>query len=263
VASEGKAVKYDTQFYNYYHIHQGFELSRVFGLAMPLGSLSEIRNLFGDFYSAQGREEIKVSGYRPNVIIEAPHHTLNFHRSYLTPKDNSYMIGYWQSWRYVERIKPLLQKQLHFPAISDPALKYLLEETQNSYSVGIHIRRGDYVRSTRHPLLPMNYYDSAVRIIEQCVARPKYFILSDDPEWVSKNLSLPDMYVVAINRGINSYRDMQLMSACKALIIANSSFSWWGAWLNQNTNPLIIAPKTWFPRKHEIKGIWLPSWKVI
>jgi len=263
--AEGKMVKYDINAYHFRSIHQGFELSRIFGLTLNLASFAEIKKLFGDFYSLAGRVKHKIFGYRNrrNIVREASYHTFNYHPEYLHPEEGSYMRGYWQAWQYPNKIKSLLKSQLQFPPSNNSQFHKVCEEIQTTNSVGIHIRRGDYLKSPHHQVLPLNYYESAIHIIEQHIMEPKYFIFSNDPEWAKENLNLSHMQIVDMNKGAESYRDMQLMSMCKALIIANSSFSWWGAWLNQNIHPLIIAPKLWFSRDHTIKDIWLPSWTVI
>ena len=116
-------------------------------------------------------------------------------------------------------------------------------------SVGIHIRRGDYLKNWKYRgLCGIDYYQKAIAYILEHIKSPKFFLFSDDINWVKENISpLLKGYNVTFvnwNHSINSYKDMQLMAMCKNLIIANSSFSWWAAYLNQN-NPIVVAPEKW------------------
>src|SRR5690606_32306903 len=113
-------------------------------------------------------------------------------------------------------------------------------------SVSIHVRRGDYVG---HPVLggicDLAYYQKAIRSIEKKLKDPLFVVFSNDMDWCRTHLNLPDAAFVDWNRGEQSYRDMQLMALCKNHILANSSFSWWGAWLNPANEKLVVSPKRW------------------
>ncbi len=106
---------------------------------------------------------------------------------------------------------------------------------------------GDYVNHPIHGgICTMDYYQQAIDIMKSKIVNPKFFIFSNDIEWCHSHLKLADAVYITGNKGENSYRDMQLMSMCKHNIIANSSFSWWGAWLNNNPDKIVIAPAKWF-----------------
>jgi len=115
---------------------------------------------------------------------------------------------------------------------------------KNLKSVSIHIRRGDYITNKTGPkFIGLDYYIKAIRTIENKVKNPTYFIFSDDIVWGKQYLKLKNIsYFVDNNHGKDSYKDMQLMSLCKHNIVANSTFSWWGSWLNTNKNKVIIKP---------------------
>lgn len=118
-------------------------------------------------------------------------------------------------------------------------------------SVSLHVRRGDYVRNSRtnatHGVCSIEYYQSAIEYILERVKHPILYVFSDDIEWVKQNLRthLPTEYIDH-NQGAASHFDMRLMSLCRHHVIANSSFSWWGAWLNPDPNKIVIAPRKWF-----------------
>jgi hypothetical protein len=118
-------------------------------------------------------------------------------------------------------------------------------------SVAVHIRRGDYVSSTtnfqKHGICDNIYYSKAIELMNTTISHLKYFIFTDDPAWVLENMQFPNAEIVLTqNQESDAWQDMYLMSSCDHQIIANSSFSWWAAWLNKNENKQVIAPEIWF-----------------
>ncbi|TKB98237.1 alpha-1,2-fucosyltransferase [Pedobacter cryotolerans] len=158
-----------------------------------------------------------------------------------------YIDGYFQNPTYFNEIRKSLLNEFAFPELDDK-FTGLLNDIENSNSVAIHIRRGDYLKSKineHHGVLPLSYYKNAVKILEGKLIDPKYFIFSDDPNWCKNNFAfLANKEIVSKEN--EPWIDMYLISKCKNQIIANSSFSWWGAWLNQFINKIVIAPKNWF-----------------
>jgi hypothetical protein len=113
------------------------------------------------------------------------------------------------------------------------------------------VRRGDYVQNpvtnARHGLCPLEYYHTAVRTLAAQVPDPQFFVFSDDPDWTQQNLKLPYPTTYVTCNGLErDYEDLRLMSHCRHHIIANSSFSWWGAWLSTFPAKTVLAPSTWF-----------------
>lgn len=166
-------------------------------------------------------------------------------------KSNTYIEGFFQSEKYFEHIKDEILTAFTFKTKPDKFNQYLIDEMKKSNSVSIHIRRGDYVQKKRYQDLyatcSLNYYRRGVEYIASKYSNPKLFIFSDDIQWAKTNWDLPyESVFVNTNSGEKSYEDMRLMSNCKHNIIANSSFSWWGAWLNNNKEKIVIAPKKWF-----------------
>lgn len=164
--------------------------------------------------------------------------------------NNCYLVGYWQSYRYFNVIETVIRSDFQFkqPIIGNNEI--LMGKIRESNSVGVHVRRGDYVKNSFHGLhgaLGLDYYQRAIEYIKEIIKDPTYFIFSDDPDWTKSNLIIDSpCYYVSDNVGDKSYIDMQLMVSCKHLIIANSSFSWWAAWLNDRPSSIIIAPENWF-----------------
>jgi hypothetical protein len=142
----------------------------------------------------------------------------------------------------------------------------VLEQIRHSFSISIHVRRGDYVTlaaaSEFHGLMGPDYYKAgAEAILRGKNETPSFFVFSDDPEWCKENIKLPgEITYIDWNTGKNSFEDMRLMSNCKHHVIANSSFSWWGAWLNPSKEKIVVAPKQWFNDTSNQTDIVPESW---
>lgn len=165
--------------------------------------------------------------------------------------DNICLDGYWQSEKYFRDIRDVITAE--FTLLDGPAGMNLrlAEQISACNSVSLHVRRGDYIANPAaaryHGTCGIGYYSRAIEEIKKRVALPHLFIFSDDPEWVATNLK-PDIPATFIdhNNTSNGGEDLNLMRLCKHNVIANSSFSWWGAWLNGNPGKTVIAPVHWF-----------------
>lgn len=160
--------------------------------------------------------------------------------------------GYWQSEEYFKHCRPLIEETFDWTAIARPKVSEpLLQAIETTDSVGVHVRRGDYVREPAtnafHGVCEPDYYRRAAKIIEKRVANPHFFIFSDDIDWAESNLKLPGKQT-AVRHAQDTipHVEMWLMSRCKHTIIANSSYSWWAAWLTERPGKCIVAPQTWF-----------------
>lgn len=173
-----------------------------------------------------------------------------FDLSILNLPDNVYLDGYWNSEKYFLKVKDSIKKEFVFKGQISSENKELLILITSVESISLHIRRGDYVNDYKtlqhHGLCDIDYYSKAIETIGDKVQSPYFFVFSDDLEWAKTNLKLkyPVVYIDN-NRKDDSFWDMYLMCKCKHNIIANSTFSWWGAWLNENPNKIIIAPQKW------------------
>ncbi len=148
-----------------------------------------------------------------------------------------YLDGYWQSEKYFIEIEDIIRQNLK---PSELILKKLKSKYSIQNSVSIHVRRTDFLTSNGfHPVQPIEYYESALKLIDY----DNILILSDDIEWCKNNLKFNNMVFV---EGNDDIEDLWLMSLCNHNIISNSSFSWWGAWLNTYKDKKIISPRKWF-----------------
>lgn len=172
--------------------------------------------------------------------------------SFESLKDNITMMGNFQNELYFKNIKEIIRYDFNFRKPLRGKNVELAEKLHNVNSVSVHIRRGDYITNsgaaTNFVTCDKAYYENAIDYTLRTVSNPEFFVFSEDFEWIKENLNFGNHPVTFIdwNKGKDSYIDMQLMSLCKHNIIANSSFSWWGAWLNANTGKMVIAPDKWF-----------------
>lgn len=228
--SKGVNVVADKSLYKYLQMHNGYELARVFGIKESLIDK-------GGLYLMWLRLIMK---YKPKRIFSGD--TLFFNNEIITsPK--KYISGYWQSEMYFKDVEQQVRSAFIFQNIDQYNID-IAQSMQNCTSVSLHIRRGDYI-SYGMSIVGKDYYEKAVGIVLKKLGKVKFYIFSDDEEEsrrIADDMGI-DYQILNHNKGENSYKDMYLMSRCKHNIIANSSFSWWGAWLNDNTEKMVIAPK--------------------
>jgi Glycosyl transferase family 11 len=189
-----------------------------------------------------------TSAYKKEIYTEPFYH---FDKNFFKAKRKVLLKGGWQSEKYFSPYKDIFKNafQLKEELISRVQPFGLQLNKQNS--VSIHIRRGDYLRKKIilewHGVMSAQYYKKAFELICAKINEPKFYYFTDDPEWVQKEL-FPTLGGEIVSGTISQthFEDLYLMSQCKHNIIANSSFSWWGAWLNNNSDKIVIAPKNWF-----------------
>lgn len=167
---------------------------------------------------------------------------------------DGYVDGFWQTWKYMESIQEKVRKCFKFVGELPYKAKEYERKIKQTNSVAVHIRRGDYVRlkDIYGNICTQTYYRQALNFMRDKLSNPVFFYFSDDIEWTKETFGHKDEYVY-INGEWQDYCDMQLMSECKHQIMANSSFSWWAAFLNQNDAKIIVCPKQW------INGIVTPD----
>lgn len=179
-----------------------------------------------------------------------------------------YLDGYWQSERYFLDIEKKLRQEFQLKASIDANNHSFKKKIDNlgKQAVSLHVRRGDYVTNAQtasyHGVCSLDYYRAAVNYIAEQVSDPCFFVFSDDLEWVQTNLNIKQPIVLVDANGPDKgAADMALMMACRHHIIANSSFSWWGSWLNPLNDKIIVAPKKWFGRaNHDTTDLIPDSW---
>ena len=209
---------------------------RIFGPAPTNPLLSLPFKVYRRLVRARRFSEKILFGYDPTVFNCGP---------------NTYFEGYWQNVQYFKSIETQLRQafELKAPLVGrNLALAQLIGATPNA--VMLHVRRGDYVTNAQanavHGVCSPQYYAQAVAAVQARVGDVHLFVFSDEPAWVQANMQFaaPTTYI-SHNTGLASAEDLRLMSLCRHNIIANSSFSWWGAWLNPHSDKLVVAPKQW------------------
>ena len=183
----------------------------------------------------------------------------------------AWIDGYFQSERYFAAHAATIRTELTPKAAPDAEnARWLAEIRAESRAVSLHVRRGDYVRNARfaarHGSCTPDYYERALaHLADRMGAEPVIYAFSDDPGWVRDNLRLPaEIRVVGHNDAARNYEDLRLMSACRHHIIANSSFSWWGAWLNPSAEKIVTAPARWYADPKTVNpDIWAEGWTRI
>lgn len=190
----------------------------------------------------------------------------SFYKKAMKAPEDCYIDGYWQSENYFKDIRKELLND--FALISEVSVetKKLAEKIKSEQSVSIHVRRGDYISIAEnqniYSICNEDYYLAAMNKIAAVNNDVIFYVFSDEPEWFKASVhSKYNVHFVTHNSGSNSYQDLYLMNLCKHNIIANSSFSWWGAWLNMNAEKIVIAPKSWFKNNSKDTRDLIPkSW---
>ncbi len=187
----------------------------------------------------------------------------NYSRSCLRVRDYSYLIGWFQHYQYFEMYREALLKE--FTLKRELQIPIQLQHIMGEYQViSVHIRRGDYITDTRARkamcVCGRDYYVNAVKYLQSKLSNPHLFIFTNDEKWVEENLQfdLPSV-VISNHYNLTDIQEMVLMSLCNHNIIANSTFSWWGAWLNTHKDKIVIAPKKWFVEGKR-KNIAMEGW---
>lgn len=249
-----------------YGLHHGFELQRVFDCPAEIATETDLRGVLG-WQSSSGIRRILarpgLAAIRRDGFVVEPH----FHywpEIKHVPQD-CYLAGYWQSEKYFRGATADIRADFTFRIPPANRNAELAEQIGQMNAVSLHVRRGDYAKNPQtnatHGLCPVDYYRAAVQYVSERVERPNFFIFSDDIAWAKKHLEIGlSRQYVDHNHGAESYNDMHLMSLCGHHIIANSSFSWWGAWLNPNPDKIVVAPMKWFANNNNIEDLLPQNW---
>ncbi len=200
--------------------------------------------------------------FRAKVLKQAH---IGWEPEILTKHGNMYLDGYWQSPKYFESIRDTLLAEIVLVSPLLNTAKELQKRMLETSSVFVHVRRGDYVTNqnvqSNYGTCSPAYYAAAIKQIEKRVQDPSWFVFSDDIAWVRENLTLPANTTYVSDGILTDAQELTLMSSCLHGVIANSSFSWWGAWLIRNPGKLVIAPLPWFDTKKDQHPDLIPdSW---
>ena len=250
--------------------HNGLELANVFNITSGVVTDTERRLVLGARYT---HKFIKLLRSKKLNFLRGKHYiveqSFNYDKNIKNMTENVFLRGFWQSEKYFLDYREEILKEFSFKnKFSDENLK-ITKKIQEKSSVAIHVRRGDYISnpgaSKTFVSLDVQYYQKAIEKLDIDIPHALLVFFSDDISWVKKNiinrlLSNYEYIIVDNNKGDESYNDMRLMSLCDHNIIANSSFSWWGAWLNQNPRKQIIAPKKWFLIDKNTDDLYPNNW---
>jgi Glycosyl transferase family 11 len=252
--SKGNRSKISVTNYLFNYDHNGINIKRAFKLNLSFPEnmycfyLLNFKLLYKNKYCAYLFRNINSLLIGRNYLIYKEPKEFEYDPKVLFQK-NKLLVGTWQSENYLIDIEDKIKGEFIFNKPKDLLNKNLTKKIKECNSVGIHIRRGDYLKAewlnTHFVIKDKTYYCNSIKYIETKISNPMYFIFSDDIEWAKTNLSLANSIYISHNTGSKSYIDMYLMSLCKHNIIANSTFSWWAAWLNQNPDKIVIAPSSW------------------
>lgn len=249
-----------------YGLHQGFELKRVFDCNAEIATRHDLRKILGWQRAPFARRMLLRPGlalFRHKEFVVEPHFQYWAGLNDVAPE--SYLVGYWQSEKYFSDVATQIRRDFTFRLPMNAPNTEVAAQISSVNAVSLHVRRGDYANNPNttatHGLCSLDYYRNAVRRISEQVSQPHFFVFSDDIDWVKDNLNVdfPCQYV-SHNQGIESYNDMRLMSMCQHHIIANSSFSWWGAWLNPQANKIVVAPQRWFANQNDVRDLLPQNW---
>ncbi|MCI9535797.1 MAG: alpha-1,2-fucosyltransferase [Lachnospiraceae bacterium] len=231
----------------------GYHLERVFGIKLPRCTNRKAMEL-ADYHGGETMHPIinkyfalrTIMNGRKGTLITVDDPTEFYPEVFKLNTTRSYMFsGTWINENYFKDVKESLFEDFSFPSFNSSKNREIADRIRNSNSVSIHMRRGDYI-TLGITQVPEDYYKKGIQIMESKVGSDniQYFIFSDDIEYAKMYFSnLKNAEYVSGNRKEDSYRDMQLMSLCKHNIIANSTFSYWGAFLNRNVEKVVIAPR--------------------
>lgn len=256
---QGKEVKGNWNFCE----HKNY-ISIVFGLEVPQ-ALDEAISSLGDFSTSF------YSNLRRKFLGNKKTYWQEGNNTRYIPEildlEEGYLHGYWQSEKYFKDIRKSLLTDFQFPQNLNNQNEEILRMIEGTNSVSVHIRRGDYLQGEKNynyfgEVCSLEYYHNAMEYFRTKHENASFFIFSNDIEWAKENLMGNDCYYIDWNNGIEDYLDMYLMSKCRHNIIANSSFSWWGAWLNENMQKQVIAPVRWF-NKYSAEDTICDTWMRI
>lgn len=226
---------------------------RQFALS-PFNIIAEQRLAWPMLPQSAQREISRFSRrFAPRIMGVPVFRESRFHYmpSFSSLKSSVFLEGYWQSQRYFSEIRPQLLEEFSLNQLMPSASIAVLDAIQTSDAICVHVRRGDYVSNPAaakvHGICSRDYYQKAVAELINDLQNPHCFIFSDEPAAVMEAFSFDcPVTVVDINGPTEVHFDLSLMAACKHFVIANSSLSWWGAWLGAHNEKRVIAPEKWF-----------------
>lgn len=260
--SKGVRLKLDISAYDRCQMHEGFLLNDVFNMKAEIAAPADVVAEFGIRgipWVRRGLARINA-GLLGGSYVREPKPFHFWPGLFDAASSSSYLHGNWQSELYLKQYESEIRSEFSFrtQAVHDSARKVEEEILSENNSVSIHVRRGDFaddpaLRAT-YGICSIEYYRDAIKYLESRVGGVKSYVFSDDMAWVKKNFNIGNAVHVDVGRDIGSWVDMYFMSLCRHNITANSTFSWWAAWLNANLDKIVITPREW-----DIVGTKMPD----
>lgn len=247
-----------------YKLHK-YELEKVFNLSLTAASQENLRDLIGiqsNSFIFRFLSKPPFNMFRSKHLIVEPH--LYYWEEINDIAHPCYLSGYWQSQKYFDSILDVIRQDFSFRELPPKITNFDLSNISLYDSVSVHIRRGDYLAARNKSIYAtcsLKYYQDAIEYVASQVNDPFFYIFSDDTYWAKQHIvpSYPHMYVDAYI-GSQSFNNMILMSLCNHHIIANSTFSWWSAWLNPSPCKIVIGPSLWYHSALDSSDIMPSSW---
>ena len=260
-------VKIDIDYFTHNKCHNGYELDRVFNIKEIPATNYEcyLSGKENDVYIKSNFLEkflFKLTKRKHYYAFTDAMDASRYNKDALST-DKKYISGWWANERYFKDIAETIKQIYRFPRLErteDLELMYTIKEKD---SVSLHVRRGDYLRKEHYfvqGICTRGYYRNAIHFIRSKLHTPHFVVFSNDIDWCKKEFNMMNCSFVDWHNGEESFRDMQLMSLCKYNIIANSSFSWWGAWLNSNRNKIVCCPTRMINIRSPLEGEFPDDW---
>lgn len=220
---------------------RALELAKL-GLEFDVAAKQELHSLYADDARITDRVLRYLTGKKK--YIKEKQYDFNPH---ILQTTDGFLNGYWQSEQYFESVGSKIREQICFQNTDTETIRNRETQIAQSNSVSIHVRMGDYLQQSEiyGNICTKEYYQKAIQYISERVENPVFYVFSDEPEKAAEMLADYEFYAITENSGVDSYKDMYLMSCCKHHIIANSTFSWWGAWLDKKPDKIVVTPSKW------------------
>lgn len=254
----GRQVRADMTFFAESRVP--YQLENLYGLHVEKAERADIERYRDNSRSLLSRIRRKVFGKKKSDVSENIEIYYEFN-----DKDNMYLNGYWQNSKYFESVVNDLRESF---VLREPMTEYqqkVISKMENVLAASIHIRRGDYLSGDNVKMYGNictdDYYESAINYLEQRCGVKDFFVFSDDVKWAQERFKSINGRAFHVVRNTDD-RDMFLMATCKHNIIANSSYSWWAAWLNMDKDKVVIAPSVWL-NTSDVRGIYCDEWVLI
>lgn len=247
-----KSSRYEPDAYR----HFGLE---AFDIEKNYAALNEISQYTDESSEFSHRLRRKLLGKKEKIFNEADEKFLGE----IFEQREGIVTGFWQSEQYFKGVKEQIWMLYNKERVLDSTNYEILKDIKNTNSVSVHIRRGDYtwndIFAVFGGICTAEYYEKAISYFRSKYKDSKFYIFTNEPEWARQNYGEDDCLTVGCNGEEKGYLDLYLMSFCKHHIIANSSFSWWGAWLGRNKDKEVVAPNKWNNKKNDTK-IFCEGW---